>query len=215
MDQPICDVNVTGLQIQNWLSEFYQSKIEIKSCEGVPIAAGQGFTSSIIRVRLNYENEKSNLDLPKSIIVKSPNKSAIRELLTKSGGHSEKQVEKLIEGMIVNHEKESEAYRVLNIDRPIPVPKLFATTPCVGDVMGVMVMEDLGDRAEAICDPSITLTIEQLEAVVDAVANLHAWCMTTDLKWADHFEAPDSERRRELYGNFGPMMKEGYAVSCS
>jgi aminoglycoside phosphotransferase (APT) family kinase protein len=205
MDQPLLDTRITGNQIEKWLSEYFQRPVKIKSCKATQIAAGQGFTATILRVCLEYEKDEDSF--PKSVVVKTPSAPAIEEMLKKLTMGKELDIEEAMEFSTLGHSTECAAYRVFGKNPPIPLPKVYAATDCRPGHMGAIVMEDLSEKSAIIGDPTCTLSLEQLYEAADAVASWHAWCMTTDTDWQKHFEPADSERRKELYEQWFEMMK--------
>lgn len=122
-------------------------------------------------------------------------------------------MEQTIAFSTMNHSIECAAYKVFGKNPPIPLPIIYAATECQKDQLGAIVMEDFGHKAAIIGDPTCTLSLEQLYAAADAVADWHAWCYTTDVDWQSHFEAADSERRKQTFAGWFDMMKNCFEVS--
>lgn len=182
--------------VEKWLTGYFQQPIKLKSCKPTKIGAGQGFTSTILRLALEYEID--NPVFPKSVILKTPSKSAVADTCKKfTMGNGDMKPE--IESHILGHGTECTAYTLLGKYSPIPLPIIYAATKCEKSKMGIILMEDLGDKATTVGDPTHTLSLEQLYEVAEVMAEWHAWCMTTDIDWKRYFEAADSERRKQEY----------------
>lgn len=204
------DTQITGTQLEKWLADYFKQPLKLKSCQPKKIAAGEGFTSTILRVAVEYENGQPSY--PKSVIVKTPSLPAIEDLMKKLTAGNEFNVDETIDFTTKGHNIECEAYRAFEKDPPIPLPIIYAATECHKDKMGAIVMEDFGDRAAIIGDPISTLSLDQLYAAADAVADWHAWCYTTDTDWQSRFEPADSDRRKELFAGWFDMMKNCFEV---
>jgi len=207
MDQPLLGTGVSGNQIEKWLSDYFQCQVKIKSCNPTQIAAGEGFTSIILRVFIEYENNEKNI-FPKSVIVKTPSMLAIEDLMKKLTAGQEFDMDESMQFVTFGHSVECAAYKIFGKNPPIPLPAIYAATDCHAGQMGAIVMEDLSEKSAIIGDPTCALSLEQLYEAAEAVGNWHAWCLTTDTDWKSHFEEGDSDRRREMFKNWFGMMTD-------
>jgi hypothetical protein len=210
MEQPLVDTKITKSQIEKWLGEYFHTEIKLKTCDAKKIADGEGFTSTILKVKLEYENGDEKY--PKSVVVKTPSLPALEDLMSKLTAGNETDApgttfDEMVEFTTFGHTAECEAYRIFGDQPPIPLPIIYAATKCHANEMGAIVMEDLSDRSSIIGDPLSVLSLDQLNAAVDAMATWHAWCLTTNVPWQQHFEAADSGRRKEMFTNWFGMMK--------
>src|SRR5262245_37211354 len=114
MGQPFPDTKITRNQIEEWMTKYYERPIKIKTPATKRIAAGQGFTSTILRIFLEYDDEitKDSKSLPNSVVLKTPSLPAIEDLMKKmnAGEGAAFGADQGIQFTIMGHQQECKAY---------------------------------------------------------------------------------------------------------
>jgi len=206
--------NITSNHVQKAFREYLKDDaINLVKVEGETIAAGQGFTSFIMRLNLtwNEEDKKKHSDLPKSVILKALSKEALEKLFDNfkldddNAGGARHEFTHMI---TMGHKTECYLYELFAKEKapPVPIPRAYATW--IGDD-GVhppmILLEDLGDRARVLGDGSLSLNYQQLLSIAEAQANLHAWSLTGEEKgWKEKLDK--FEDRLALFKSFMAMM---------
>jgi len=74
-------------------------------------------------------------------------------------------------------------YNVFGKDAPIPTPRIYVALPVTENGPGMIVMEDMSERASIPPSVLTALTYEQALIGVLTIARLHAWSLTTQIDW--------------------------------
>lgn len=118
------------------------------------------------------------------------------------------------------HEAECKAYKVLTIENPLPIPKIYGYWLVGKANPGVIIMEDLGERAGIIDNIATGLTFNQWRSIVECLADLHAWSLVTKIPWQQ--EVAGVESLEEFFKSFTKsipysikLSKEKYPESFS
>jgi len=85
------------------------------------------------------------------------------------------------------HAAECRAYALLSQHDVVPLPKIYGYCLVETDTPGMLVMEDLADRAGHIDNISNGVTVDQRRSVIEALADLHGWSLATDVPWRKDF----------------------------
>jgi len=205
--------SITSSHVQQAFREYLKDdKINLLKVDAQTIAAGQGFTSFILRLTLTWseEDEKNHTSLPKSVILKALSKVALEKLFEtfklhdESGGGAQQEFNHLIN---MGHKTECYLYGLFCKDTPpVPIPRAYATWDGDDGVHPPMIiLEDLGDRARVLGDGSLSLNYQQLLSIAEAQADLHVWSMTAKEKgWREKLDK--FEDRLAMFKNFMSMM---------
>jgi len=202
---------ITADHVQQAFREYLKDdKLTVVKADSKTIAAGQGFTSYIERVYLEWsdDDKKRHQSLPKSAILKALSKDALEVLLEKFNLEDD-QGRKDLAFMLTNaHVTECSVYQMFGSTGPVPLPECYASWS--GDDPTrppLLLLEDLGDRARVLGDGSSSLSYEQLLNLAEAQAHMHAWSLSTNVQWQDNFVT--FRERMEQFPSFDHMLKQG------
>ncbi|GAB5470044.1 MAG: hypothetical protein Kilf2KO_30740 [Rhodospirillales bacterium] len=130
----------------------------------------RGFLSGVVRIQLNFDPVPQDANPPRSVIVKMPPESD----------------ERLTLGIGFNaYMREARFYEEIAGDLQVRVPKCYHISKDEARGTSVLVMEDATDWRPA--DQVYGLSLDQVEATLDTIADLHArWWRSPkleDLDW--------------------------------
>jgi thiamine kinase-like enzyme len=209
----ICNGPVTKKHLEEILQKYFKTDNKLVKADGVVISEGLGFTSNVIRVKLEWEVKNG---LPAKVIVKAPKIDCLNKVMEKVGGKQDQESMDATAAMVpAIHETECKAYEILKEERPIPIPTIYGYWLVGNENPGLIVMEDLGDRAMLIENVANGLNYNQWQSIVENLADLHAWSLTTETPWREKVGGRDSWS--DFIKNFGKnaapalkSMKEKY-----
>jgi hypothetical protein len=146
-----------------------------------PLATGTAYSTVMSRIELEGPD-----GTPPSAVVKLPVTTEIRQVLDGVGAYV----------------REVTFYSELARDVPVRVPETYVVATEEGSTDFVLMIEDLSSFEPA--DQLEGLTVEQMEAAIDALAAFHAWSWEHErlAGLADRFPPLDSEMGRGTYGQF-------------
>jgi len=205
--------SITSENVEQAFREYLNDpSLTLVKADAKIIAAGQGFTSYILRVLLTWRDEdktKHKSALPDSAILKALSKGALDKIMDGFKAENEDMKNSMMQLMAMTHTTECTAYEMLGKLKspPVPIPRPYATWP--GDKIKppLILLEDLGDRATVLGDGTLSLDYAHLLKLVGALASLHAWCLTTEEKWSPKFQTIAD--RLQFFESFKPMMIQG------
>lgn len=188
MSELIANSPLKKVEIEKILHEYFKTDIPLSKAEGVIISKGLGFTSDIIRINLEWKEKNG---LPLKVVVKVPKTKHLASVFERLGieanGHDAASDENTTFIPLI-HEKECTAYKLLLVDRPIPIPKVFGYQLVTELSPGFIVMEDLNERAGLVDNIAADISLNQWQSMVECLADLHAWSLTTDIPWREEVE---------------------------
>jgi len=183
MTDLICTGPVKRQHLEEILQKYFKTDIKLAKAEGVVISKGLGFTSDVMRVTLEWEVKDG---LPTIVIAKAPKIENITALVEKFGGETgQEAVDMSAQFVPMIHETECKAYNILANEKPLPIPEIYGYWLVDEKHPGIIVMEDLGSRAGLISNIADGLTFNQWRSVVENLADLHAWSLTTEIPWRE------------------------------
>ena len=146
-----------------------------------PLGTGTAYATEMTRIELEGPE-----GTPPSAIVKLPATTAVRQILDGVGAYA----------------REVTFYDELAGDVPVRVPEPYVVATEEGSTDFVLVIEELS--AYEPLDQLSGLTLEQVEAAVDALAAFHAWSWEHErlAGLADRFPPLDSEMGTGVYTKF-------------
>lgn len=197
MPDLICEGPITKDHVEQILQEYFKTDIKLAKAKGVVISKGLGFTSDVMRVDLEWEVKDG---LPTRVIVKAPkieNVASLMEIFTNEGGQSAAAMSAQFVPII--HQTECKAYELLLADKPLPIPKIYGSWLVGKTNPGVIIMEDLGERAGIVDNIADGLTLKQWRSIVECLADLHAWSLTTEIPWRE--QVADMSSITEFFKN--------------
>jgi thiamine kinase-like enzyme len=202
--------SITADHVQLAFREYFKDdQLTLVKADGQTIAAGQGFTSYIVRVNLEWtDEEKKRHPLPKSAILKALSKDALELLFQKFDMKDDDTGRNEFMNMLgKSHKNECMIYQLFGTSGPVPLARCY--TSWLGDASRppLLLLEDLGDRARVLGDGSASLTYDQILQLAEAQASLHAWCLTTDTEWRNKFET--IQDRMAMFSTMVGVMKQG------
>lgn len=178
----ICNGPITRQHLEEILQNYFKTKTKLVKAEGQIISEGLGFTSDVMRVKLEWE---VNEGLPLKIIAKAPKKESVAKFNKNFGGESDEKAKDASAATVLTiHENECKAYEMFKDENPIPLPKIYGFWLMANEKNhpGLIVMEDIGDRAMIAENVAEGLNFGQWQSIVETLADLHAWSLSTD-KW--------------------------------
>jgi thiamine kinase-like enzyme len=207
--------SITSDHVQQAFRELVKDdQLKLVKVTGEVVAAGQGFTSYIMRLALTWSDEdKKRHRLPESTILKALSKDAIEKLFEhfKLDSNMENGQNVFTQMLNQGHKTECIVYELFgceNAKPPVPVARAFGTWS--GDSIArphMILLEDLGDRATVLGEGSDSLNFQQILSIAETLADLHVWCLTSEEKWRHKFET--FEDRMVMYDSFAPMIQQG------
>jgi hypothetical protein len=128
-------------------------------------------------VDLTWENDNG---LPKRVVVKAPKMDHVNKIVEDIGAPP------MDEGFVSSaHKTECIAYNILSQGSPVPIPKVYGCWPITETHPGLIIMEDLTDKAGLIDNLAKGLNLNQWKSIVASLADLHAWSLTTKVPWRE------------------------------
>jgi len=88
---------------------------------------------------------------------------------------------------------------------PIAVPKLFVALPISDDAPGMIILEDLSQKATVIPSHVHGMTYPQIVATIIELARMHAWSLTTPVDWHSKISTREERLRKDNFANFGTL----------
>lgn len=195
----ICESPVTKDHLETILQLSLGTEAKLESVDGRIISKGLGFLSDVMIVNLKWNIQNG---LPNKVIVKAPTLKNSKEITEQLGAP-----EVGDEFITAVHEVECKAYNILAKENVIPLPKIYGCWPIRDSNPGVIVMEDLSERAGIISNIAIGLNLNQWKNVVAVLADVHAWSITTKVPWRD--EIPGFETLLESFKTVDAMTTNG------
>jgi len=204
MEEKLCGTNITGNLVQSCLRERFGPQITLDRIETEIFGVNEGFTSRLMKTRLTWSEDSLKAfpnELPSRVVLKTSFPEAGESMLQHMGVDVQSLEPEIQQGLLnaaeLQHQNECNVYNYLTSQCPIPLVKCYAAVPAKENVhSGLIVMEDLSDRAAVISDIGSGLNYAQCMAGVTALVDLHAWCLTTDVPWEKQFFR--LEERKEL-----------------
>lgn len=175
MDDQLCGTNVTGHTLSHLLSKspkLHLNGHQLVNVEAVVIGENQGFTSKILRVTLKWSD--ASADMPKTVVVKVIGSTAMDQMLQ----HMPKEkIDAFYEQLRHAHNIECKIYDLEGLKKIVPMPVCYGKIESKDGKPGIMVLEDLGDRAVVLPMTSWPegLTPGQAGQVLESLASVHAW----------------------------------------
>lgn len=195
----ICNGPITKQHVEEILQEYFKTNAKLAKATGEIISVGLGFTSDVMRVDLEWEIKNG---LPKRVIVKAPKIENIAAFMEKFTGETGQEATNMSAQFVpLIHEAECKAYKILKTETPLPIPKIYGYWLIGKTNPGVIIMEDLGERAGIVDNIATGLTFSQWRSIVENLADLHAWSMTTEIPWQK--DVADITSLEEMFKNFG------------
>lgn len=184
MDDQLHGTFLTGSKLQNFLSTSSSvfRNHQLKRVEAKIIGDGQGFTSKIMRVNLEWSQIAEDTTLPpKSVIVKVIGSQAVTDMFDMDPVEVEK-MKKQVEQI---HNIECAIYGLDEFSKTLNLPICYFMARNTTDQPGIIILEDLGDRAAAMTPRQIGVGLNdaQLDQMIDALATLHSWSVNTTVDW--------------------------------
>lgn len=197
MDTPLCGTHLTGNQIKNFLLHslyFDPHGHSIAAIDAAPLG-DQGYTSTVMRVKLTWSDSgQDGKHLPKSLVVKVMGSEKLETLFDPS---IRDRMEQMRNDIKVGHNTECAVYSLGELRDHVPMARCYAKIKDEGETIGIIVLEDLGDRATLMPLTRVygdSVNVEQLDNLLDIVTSLHAWSVNTSVDWkskiATIFENP-------------------------
>ncbi|KRY59553.1 putative oxidoreductase -like protein, partial [Trichinella britovi] len=190
----LCKSSVTGWDIYEALKDYFKfdsNNCHLLSLTATSIGEHTGFLSYLIQVQLQWAcQQRCNsevVNLPNSVIVKMLEEKRWERVLQR--------VQSSLKGksnpLPVMHNVECTVYKLFTDHAVnVPVPKCYACWPVGCDKPPIIIMEDLNNDGRTV-NLSSGLKFEQLLELAGALAQLHAWSLTTDVDWKTNL--PTSE----------------------
>lgn len=179
----ICDGPITKQHLEEILQKYFKTQTRLTKADGVIISRGLGFTSDVMRIYLEWDVKDG---LPVKVIAKAPKIESIgrlNEIYVADPGQDATDMGTRIVSLI--HQAECSAYEIFHVHQPIPIPKIYGYWYIDTEHPGLLVMEDMGDKAMVVDNISTGLNLSEWQSVVEHIADLHAWSLTTDIPWRD------------------------------
>jgi len=194
----ICKGPITKQHLEEILQKYFKTDTKLAKAEGVVISEGLGFTSDVMRVKLEWEVKDG---LPVKVIAKAPKLESIAKLMEKFGGETGQEAMDAGAAFVpIIHETECKAYEILKDEMPIPIPIIYGFWLIGKENPGLIVMEDLGDRSMIIENIATGLNYNQWRSIVENLADLHAWSLTTEVPWRE--KIADINSMAEFFKSF-------------
>jgi len=206
MDEKICETPITGHIIAKLMREALGPHAILRSLEAKRIGIGQGIISSLIQLKLEWEPSEEN-HLPATVIAKLSNaEESVQRRSEKSTVRSPEEFEKkeAFQARKINgfHDAECEVYRMFGKSPPLAIPKFFTASSLEGyDKLGIIILEDLSEKATVIPSFVDGMTYPQILATVKELAHMHAWSLTTSIDWRSKIlsiEEKENEQKDRL-----------------
>lgn len=179
MNGELCGTALTGDKLSQLLQRSEKFEVnghKLEDIQATVIGVGQGFMSKVLRATLNWSKPQPNL--PTSVVVKVIGGGNLKQLFPDM---TEKARERAKQSLNQAHDVECKIYNLKGLSDVVPMPTCYGMTASVGDDLGILILEDLGDRSMALpmTMMGIGLTAGQLDNFLDTLATLHAWSVNT------------------------------------
>jgi len=198
MTDLICSGPIKRQHLEEILQKYFKTDIKLAKATGIVISKGLGFTSDVMRVTLEWEVKDG---LPTIVIAKAPKIENITALMEKFGGETgQGAIDMSAQFVPLIHETECKAYSILSQEKPLPIPEIYGYWLVGEKHPGLIVMEDLGNRAGLINNIADGLTFNQWRSIVENLADLHAWSLTTEIPWRE--QVADMTSMNEFFKSF-------------
>ncbi|KFD48732.1 hypothetical protein M514_10362 [Trichuris suis] len=195
----------------------------LHSYHGELIGQGYGSICKIYLLKLQWDDEigEEKAILPASVVLKVPRTKDHSELVNKFARMAEE--ERSNEGIGPAqhipkfHNNEVNAYAMFMGESkpPIPIPACFYARKATDEVQGMLLLEDLTDKAALIDDISSGMNLAKVMDVASILAKLHSWCLTTKVEWKNRFtrifgNVEEATRFRQFLSNGLAQLKKEY-----
>lgn len=217
MDETLCGTILTGSKIFELLSTSPHARInnyQLQHVEATTIGDGQGFTSKVMRIHLQWHGGGDACPPPpKSIIVKVIGNPASDELF---GSINPDEAEKMRMAMRQIHNVECSVYDLDELPILMNFPICYFKIRSTDQEPGIIALEDLGDRAITISTKQVGIGMNraQLDEVLEALSTLHAWSLNTSVDWRQKLPSYKDFPAMETWINQLPILyrksKEAY-----
>lgn len=194
MDVSICQ-GITKRDVEEILQKYFKTSAKLVKAEGEFISKDLGVTSDVTRVELEWT---ANDGLPTKVIIKVPKPENFTSMMTSFLDKNRQQAEAMSSHLVpIFHATECKVYELLARDNPLPIPKVYGSRLVTKTFPGIIVMEDLSERAGMINNITTGLTFNQWRCIAECLADLHAWSLTTDIAWRN--QMPDVNSLAEYF----------------
>ncbi|KRX87602.1 putative oxidoreductase -like protein [Trichinella pseudospiralis] len=196
--------------LQQNISIICNTKARLNSMDVQLIHQKNGFMSKMFLAKLGWQqSELGNNELPKSLILKVTNRNQQSDIVTNI---AELMQDNQFSSTFVDqsHNCEVDFYQMIHANKLTMeiFPKCYLARPVTPPTdRGILVLENLNDRAALIDDMSTSMTVGQLLSLFEATARFHAWCLTTDVDWMSMFSK--YANRSNMTKNFNQVVKNG------
>ncbi|VDO92462.1 unnamed protein product [Soboliphyme baturini] len=174
------------LVLQEAVNKYYGKNLTLISADGVAVAGGKGFLSSIVRFNLVWSVNGTGLtddDIPKTLIFKVPYLKLADVILSKASGE-QTEVRKVCDAnedwITKIHNTECLIYSLFGKTPPVPVAICYMSELRTDHQAGMLVLQNLQEIGHAWEDVSQGLNLKQLHSMIDLLCRLHTWSLETD-----------------------------------
>lgn len=190
MTDLICGGPATKSFIERTLQEHFKTNAKLEHADGEVISKGMGFTSDVIRVHLTWSSVGESNTLPSKVIVKAPKISNMTKLMENFGTPDAASAS--AQFVPIAHATECRTFDLLSAHHVVPLPKIYGYSLITEKDPGMIIMEDMGDRAGIIENLTDGLSVDQWRSVVETLADLHGWSLNTDEPWRETYPGPET-----------------------
>ncbi|KFD57345.1 hypothetical protein M514_01856 [Trichuris suis] len=203
------------LELQDRLNAYWKRNAKLTSISVKAFGSNMGMVGLLFKATLEWQ--PADQQLPTSLVVKLP------RMGTRS--HLVEEVEKKTENdsfasnfLDVSHNVEVQVYDMFESPEfaPVPIARCFMREKMSLDTKrGIIVLEDLSQKAVQLEDVSTSLSVGQLFSIASALADLHGWCITTEVDWKSPLADADNRFKnvshlQEMVSNGLEWMKSNY-----
>ncbi|CDW53802.1 Protein NHR-246, isoform a [Trichuris trichiura] len=195
------------LELQERISAYWKRNAKLTSMSVKAFGSDMGMVGLLFKATLEWD--PADPQLPTSLVIKLPRMGTKSNLV--------EQLEKETENDLfasnfldVTHNVEVQVYDIFDSLEfpPVPIARCFMREKMNLDTKrGIIVLEDLSQKAVQLEDLSTSLTVGQLHSIASALADLHSWCITTEIDWKSPFA--DADERIKKIDNIQPMVSNG------
>uniref|UniRef100_A0A5S6R0K3 CHK domain-containing protein n=1 Tax=Trichuris muris TaxID=70415 RepID=A0A5S6R0K3_TRIMR len=196
------------LELRDRLNAYWKTSSELISMSVEAFGSNMGMVALLFKATLQWQ--PPNKELPRSLVIKLPRigtRSQLVETIEKETGNASFASEFLD----VSHDVEVQLYDMFQRleQPPMPIARCYMMEKMnVTTKRGIIVLEDLSQKAVQLDDISTSLTVGQLFSVASAVADLHSWCLTTTTDWKS--DLANTEQKLKKFENIQSMVSSGF-----
>jgi len=211
MDEKLYDTPITGNYVARHMKESMGPHAILRSLEAEKFASGQGYWSRLLLMKFVWEPAKQD-HLPVTAIAKVPTVESIQELLESKteAEEGEKLKAMMTQVGIGMHNVECDLYNMFGPSPPVAMPKLYVALPWTDRAPGMIILEDLSEKAAVVPSFADGLSYPQILSAVTEIARLHAWSLTTSTDWS---KMPTLEDSKQFMEGFIMPKAEGYKAT--